>query len=181
MDMEISANRTVRFVYFVAVVLILCSYIFTSVFTSGGEIIMPLDDAYIHFQYAKQTANGQPYIYNPGDAPTSGATSFIYPYLLAIGYAIGFDGLNLGMWALTLGAASLMISMRLIYLLARVLDVPHWLAFLGGLLFALSGPVSWHYMSGMETGLMIAFTLAVLYAFVSQQFNLLIAMTTLCS
>ena len=39
-----------------------------------GEILMPLDDAYIHFQYAKQTANGHPYIYNPGDDPTSGAT-----------------------------------------------------------------------------------------------------------
>ncbi len=49
---------------------------------------MPLDDAYIHFQYARSIATGQPYAYNPGLPPTSGATSFLYPYLLALGYLI---------------------------------------------------------------------------------------------
>ncbi len=75
-----------------------------------GQPIMPLDDAYIHFQYARSIATGQPYAYNPGLPPTSGATSFLYPYILAIGYLIGFTGLNLGWWATGVGAVALAAS-----------------------------------------------------------------------
>ncbi len=76
---------------------------------------MPLDDAYIHFQYARQLADGEPYVYNPGEAPTSGATSFIYPYVLAVGYLLGFKGLNLGLWAMGVGTSTLLLSGWLIY------------------------------------------------------------------
>lgn len=62
----------------------------------GGEMLMPLDDVYIHFQYARQLALGQPYVYNAGEPPTSGATSFLYPYVLAAGYALGFQGRGRG-------------------------------------------------------------------------------------
>ncbi len=76
----------------------------------GGQVVMPLDDAYIHFQYAHQIAVGQPYVYNPGLPPTSGATSFLYPYILALGDLIGFRGLNFGLWAMGIGALALAIS-----------------------------------------------------------------------
>ena len=57
--------------------LIFLAYACASLIAGRGEFVMPLDDVYIHFQYAKQIALGQPYIYNPGLQPTSGATSFI--------------------------------------------------------------------------------------------------------
>lgn len=124
---------------------------------------MPLDDVYIHFQYAKQMAVGQFYIYNPGLPPTSGATSFLYPYVLAAGYLLGFQGLNLGLWAMGVGALALAESMWLVYRLVQVTGGANWLAMGVALAFGVNGTVSWHFMSGMETGLVMLLTLGTLY------------------
>jgi hypothetical protein len=124
---------------------------------------MPLDDVYIHFQYARQIAVGQPYIYNPGQPPSSGATSFLYPYLLAVGYLPGFQGLNLGLWAMIIGVLALIGATWLVYLSAQQFGSPPWMALCIAIIFEISGPVSWHFMSGMETGLVVLFTLALVY------------------
>jgi hypothetical protein len=143
--------------------LIFMAYAGASLATGRGEFILPLDDSYIHFQYARQIANGQPYIYNPGDPPTSGATSFLYPYLLTAGYALGFRGLDLGLWAVGIGALGLAFSTWLVYRLGRVYSVAQPLALLAALAFAVTGSISWHFMNGMETGLIITLTLLTLY------------------
>ncbi len=146
-------------------------YLSASLSAGHGDLVLPLDDTYIHFQYAKQLALGQPYVYNPGQAPTSGATSFLYPYLLAIGYLIGFQGLNLGLWAMLIGAFALLASLWLVYALVRHFGGADWLAVGSALIFGLTGAVEWHFFSGMETGLVICFTLATLYAFAAQRFH----------
>jgi hypothetical protein len=144
---------------------IFLAYAFASLAAGQGGFVMPLDDVYIHFQYAKQMALGQPYIYNPGLPPTSGATSFLYPYMLAIGYLLGFQGLNLGLWAMLLGMVALVVSTWLVYQLAKIWDASEWLSIGTGVIFALCGPVSWHFMSGMETGWVVLFVLWTVYAF----------------
>ncbi|MDX1993501.1 MAG: hypothetical protein SF029_14015 [bacterium] len=145
-------------------------YLGTSTTIAQGDVVLPLDDTYIHFQYARQLALGQPYVYNPGDPPTSGATSFLYPYLLAVGYLIGFQGLHLGLWAVIIGAFTLLAATWTLFLLGREYNVPEWMSLIGSLCFALNGAVNWHMMSGMETGLMMALTLVTLYMVVSVRF-----------
>lgn len=147
-------------------------YASVSINAGDGDVIMPLDDAYIHFQYGRQMALGDPYVYNPGDDPTSGATSFIYPYILATGHILGFHDLNLGYWAMGVGALTLLGSMWLIFHILHWLDASQWLAIAIAVSFGLTGAISWHFMSGMETGLMILLSLATLYGFISQRFNL---------
>lgn len=147
--------------------IVFLAYAGVSLAGGRGQFLMPLDDVYIHFQYARQLATGEPYVYNPGLPPTSGATSFLYPYLLAAGYLLGFQELSLGVWALGLSALALAGSTWLVYRLSRCY-APYWIAVLLAVLFALSGPVSWHFMSGMETGLMIFLVLLTLHAFVSE-------------
>lgn len=137
-------------------------YVSASLAAGGGQLLMPLDDVYIHFQYARQLALGQPYIYNPGQPPTSGATSFLYPFLLAFGHLIGFQGLPLGLWAMALGAFALVVSLWAIYLMARQIAAPLWVCILILAAFALNGATAWHYMSGMETGIMCCCALWVL-------------------
>ncbi len=159
--------------------LVLVIYVSASRAAGRGEILLPLDDVYIHFQYARQLANGQPYVYNPGQPPTSGATSFLYPYVLAIGYTLGFQGLNLGLWAMLIGALALLGSVWLVYWLAREFNGPDWLAVLVSLIFGLTGAVQWHFMSGMETGLMMLFTLATLYAVVTDRLRLFVVAASL--
>ncbi len=139
-------------------------------FAAGhGQMVLPLDDVYIHFQYARQLAAGQPYVYNPGLPPTSGATSFLYPYLLAVGYAAGFQGLNLGLWALALGMLALAGSLGLIFRLAHALGADSRTAATVATAFGVTGAVSWHFMSGMETGLVVLLTLATLDRLIARQ------------
>lgn len=51
-----------------------------------------LDDAYIHFQYARAFAEGHPFRYQAGEPISTGATSFLWPLVLAPFYAVGFRG-----------------------------------------------------------------------------------------
>lgn len=139
-------------------------YALSSLAAGRGVFVMPLDDVYIHFQYARQIAAGQPYVYNPGQPPSSGATSFLYPYILAGGYLLGFQELNLGLWAMMVGALALVSATWLVYRLVRLFGAPDWLAVVMALAFEVSGPVAWHFLSGMETGLVVLFTLGTLYA-----------------
>jgi len=135
----------------------------------ADAVVMPLDDTYIHFQYARQIAEGAPYTYNPTDTPTSGATSFIYPYLLAAGYTLGFEGLRLGLWAMAIGAVLLFISMATFIGIARQLHLPGWMGTGAALLYGLSGAITWHSMSGMETAVMMTATLLTFYALLSKR------------
>ena len=59
---------------------------------TGGEPAVPLDDAFIHFQYARSFARLEPFAYTPGAEPTAGATSLFWPLVLAPFAALGFEG-----------------------------------------------------------------------------------------
>jgi hypothetical protein len=158
------------------VLLIAVLYCWTMVSASGGRPVAPLDDAYIHFQYARQIARGHLWQYNDGDPRSTGATSPLYPFLLAAGYRLGFEGEYLVWFALGLGIASLAASVWLIYRLTgrlsrRSLDpevwVTRWVPLGTAVVFLLTGAIQWTYMSGMESGLFTAFALAALDAFLA--------------
>ena len=138
-----------------ALVVLVNVWLYDSAMTNvtGGVRLLPLDDAYIHAQYAKQLALGKPYAYNDDDPPTSGATSLIYPYLLAVGYALGWQGLALGAWAMAIGALCLFGAQVGLYRLLSALGVPFWGGLALALAYGLMGNVAWHAMSGMETAL----------------------------
>ena len=54
-----------------------------------GHPAATLDDAYIHFQYARAIAEGHPLRFQAGAPPSSGATSMLWPALLAPFWALG--------------------------------------------------------------------------------------------
>lgn len=58
---------------------------------TAGVPAAPLDDAYIHFQFAKAFARGEPLAFSPGAPPVAGATSFLWPLLLAVPFALGLQ------------------------------------------------------------------------------------------
>ncbi len=59
---------------------------------TGGEAAVPLDDAFIHFQYARSFWEGRGFSYTPGAAPAAGATSLLWPLLLTLPYGLGLRG-----------------------------------------------------------------------------------------
>ena len=147
---------------------------------TNGRFVAPLDDAYIHFQYARQMAVGQPWSYNTGESPTTGATSLLYPFLLAIAYRLGFQGEWLVSAALIIGIVCLAFSTILIYRLTEILlrivvgeawKDTHIACFLAALLFLLTGGIQWGFLNGMESGLFTLFVLAGLMAYLQKQFG----------
>jgi hypothetical protein len=54
-----------------------------------GHVGAALDDAYIHFQYARALAEGHPLRFQAGEPITSGATSLLWPAILAPFWKLG--------------------------------------------------------------------------------------------
>ena len=76
---------------------------FAGVLAKVGHAGAPLDDAYIHFQYARAIAEGHPLRFQAGAPVTSGATSMLWPALLAPFWALGAreDGIVWAAWLLS--------------------------------------------------------------------------------
>jgi hypothetical protein len=116
---------------------------------TGSLWPVPLDDVYIYFGHARSWALGHPFAWYPGNGYSSGATSVIYPLLLA------------PLWALGLRGSSLMVGAGL-WAVVFAIDLARSLAAIGrSTLARLFAPalvvavplLSWSWWSGMETAL----------------------------
>ena len=65
---------------------------------AAGGPAAPLDDAFIHLTFARGLAEGRFFQYVPGEGYSSGATSFLWPILLAPFHLLGLRGERL-LWA----------------------------------------------------------------------------------
>jgi hypothetical protein len=129
----------------------------------------PLDDVFIHFDYARAIARGYPFQWSEGNGFSSGNTSLAYPFVLAIGYLLGFRQLSLMHWAAIVAAISMlgffMAAARLTHPLGR------WAKYLLPPAVLSLGALDWSLFSGMENafhlgvwGLGLAATLDVVSA-----------------
>ena len=71
------------------VVAILAWRTLREVFSQVGEPCGTLDDSFIHFQYARSFWEGRGFGFSPGSPPVAGATSLLWPLLLAVPYGLG--------------------------------------------------------------------------------------------
>lgn len=116
----------------------------------AGHPALPLDDSFIHLQYARRLAEGGFFSYVAGEGYTTGATSLLWPIMLAPFHLFGFHELSL-VWAAwfwgTLAHAALAVEvMRLSGRLAGKEVAP------AALLMSLGfGAFAWFAWSGMET------------------------------
>jgi hypothetical protein len=80
--------------------LCLAVYAVRGILAKCGHPAVPLDDAFIHLQYAKRLAQGHFFSFSEGDSYSSGATSLVWPALLAPLYLAGLRDLLLiwGAW-----------------------------------------------------------------------------------
>ncbi|MFN7147194.1 MAG: hypothetical protein ACK4YP_25730, partial [Myxococcota bacterium] len=136
-------------------------YTSVSMRLNGGELSPPLDDAFIHFQYARRMAEGAPFSYQAGDGFSSGATSLIWPAVLAVGWRLGFQDVSLYVWTLLLNTVLLAAAGTFTYRwLGRVAD--ERTALFGTVLLVTTGPLVWAAFSGMEVLLFATAMAAVL-------------------
>jgi hypothetical protein len=134
-----------------------------------GAWSAPLDDVFIHFDYARATARGYPFQWSEGNGFSSGNTSLSYPFVLALGYWMGFRGLSLMHWA---AIVACLATFGFLIAAARLTDgLPSWVKYLLPPAVLSLGALDWSLFSGMENafqlgvwGLTLVATLAVVRA-----------------
>jgi len=133
-----------------------------------GPWSAPLDDVFIHFDFARATARGHPFEWSEGNGFSSGGTSLSYPFVLAIGYALGFVDLHLLVWAAVVAAVSVL---GLLLAARRLFEpLPRWTTYLAPPLLLGTGVLDWSLWSGMETAFFLgtwALTLALWFDLVA--------------
>ncbi len=119
---------------------------------NAWNFIPPLDDAYIHLQYAAQIGQGHFFRYNTGDPISTGASSLLYVLVMGAAYAVGFQGNALLPAAMGFGALCFALTAAFVALIGqRIMD--RRLGAWAGVLVAANGALLWGSVSGMEIGL----------------------------
>ncbi|MGH7397770.1 MAG: hypothetical protein ACRELW_09545, partial [Candidatus Rokuibacteriota bacterium] len=111
-----------------------------------GADAFPLDDSWIHMQFARNLAEGRGFSYNPG-VPVSGSTAPLWT--LALGGAFAVLGSH-PVLAKGLGIAATLGTAWLAGRLALIWAGRPEAALLVSVLVALAGPMVWGALSGME-------------------------------
>ncbi|HEV8547699.1 MAG TPA: hypothetical protein VGQ57_01705, partial [Polyangiaceae bacterium] len=119
-----------------------------------GPWSAPLDDVFIHFDFARSAAQGHPFEWVPGNGYSSGSTSLSYPFLLAVGYGFGMQGLELMHWAAVIACVS--VFALLLGLRRAFSRLPAAASYLLPLALLGTGALSWALFSGMEIAFFMA-------------------------
>ncbi|MDX2054956.1 MAG: hypothetical protein SFV15_21315 [Polyangiaceae bacterium] len=112
-----------------------------------GPWSAPLDDVFIHFDFARSIARGHPFEWSVGNGYSSGDTSLLYPFVLAIGYLLGFHG-NLMYFAALVACVSVfagLLAARQMYL-----SLPRYTSYVAPIVLLSVGALNWSFFSGME-------------------------------
>ncbi|MFO0755051.1 MAG: hypothetical protein U0359_01050 [Byssovorax sp.] len=121
---------------------------------TGGAWSAPLDDVFIHFDYARATARGYPFQWSEGNGFSSGNTSLSYPFVLAFGYWVGFRGMAIMQWAAIVACLSTLAFFLSSARLARGLG--RWGKYLFPPIVLSLGALDWSLFSGMENSFHLA-------------------------
>ncbi|HEV8438540.1 MAG TPA: hypothetical protein VGT40_10635 [Methylomirabilota bacterium] len=114
-----------------------------------GWSSFPLDDSWIHLQFARNLAEGHGFAYNPG-IPVAGSTAPLWTLLLAAVFAV------LGshpLWAKLVGMLATLGTALLAQRLVWRLTAHRGPGLIAGVSTATAGPLVWGALSGMEVSL----------------------------
>jgi hypothetical protein len=130
-----------------------------------GPFGFPLDDAWIHAQFATNLAHGHGLAFNAGE-PSTGSTSPLWTALLALPIALGISAVTA---AKTMGIVLAAIAAILAFDLARLLSGSTAAGCVAGGAVACSARLTWGAVSGMEVPLDVALVVLTLVVFVRDE------------
>ena len=119
-----------------------------------GYFPAPLDDVYIHFDFARSLAHGHPFEWMPGNGYSSGETSPLYAVVLALGWVCGFHDRLIGVFGAIIAVFAVSSFVRSVQRIIR--PCRSLLAWVIALLLLSIGIVDWTLFSGMEVALFAA-------------------------
>jgi arabinofuranosyltransferase len=122
----------------------------------------PLDDSWIHLQFARNLVAGHGFSFNPGVA-SSGSTAPLWTFLLVVPTLLH---VNIMAAAKTLGTALMIVTAIASAQVVALLTESRLGAVVAGLTIALGSRFAWASVSGMEVPLYCALTALALLAYV---------------
>jgi hypothetical protein len=126
-------------------------YLAAEAYVLSFDLGFPLDDSWIHLQFARNLAAGNGLSYNPGEFVT-GSTSPLWTALLSLLFYL--PG-NLIVWTKILGIALHLAAMDAVWRLGRALGLSRGLAAFAAALTLGTSWMVWSALSGMEIPLFI--------------------------
>jgi len=132
---------------------------------TNGQGGVPLDDSWIHFQFARNLARGDGFSFNPRQ-PTAGSTAPLWTLLLAGVYAVGGRFPVAGQ---LLSGACFLAALAATYALGKRLTGGRWAAWLASAVVATNGRMVWAGLSALETCLFATLSLLAIDAYLSDR------------
>ncbi len=151
-------------------------YIYYS-FSVYKEYCFPLDDPWIHLNFARNIAEYGSYSYYKNEMVTAGSTSPLYTLILAAGFLITKNEYLL---SYALGILFFSLASIAIFLLSQNLFSENWLGIIAALIFAFDRWLNFFADSGMETSLYVLLLILVYYFYLKRRavlFGFLLGMT----
>ncbi len=137
--------------------LVVCAgYLMVELGVLSGRLGFPLDDSWIHLQFARNLASGEGLSYNPGVLVT-GSTAPLWTALLSIFYLIPGDPL---VWTKLTGIVLYLLGGWVTYRLAAELDLPKPMRLFASALTLLTSWLVWSALSGLEIPLFVVLSIA---------------------
>jgi 4-amino-4-deoxy-L-arabinose transferase-like glycosyltransferase len=130
-------------------------YLFAEIGRLRGGLGFPLDDSWIHLQFARNLAAGAGLSYNPGEMVT-GSTAPLWTALLAV--LIPLPG-DVVIWTKLLGAVLYLAGIDATWRLSRELGLGEGLSALAAALTLSTSWLVWSALSGMEIPLFVLLSL----------------------
>ncbi len=130
----------------------------------AGALGFPLDDAWIHQQFARNIARDGEMAFNRHE-PSAGSTAPLWTILIAAPIAVGVDPI---VSTKVLGTLLTIVAAVLSWLLAWEIAGSRLAAWIAGLAVALSPRMTWAAVSGMEVPLFVVLCLAALLVFIRE-------------
>ena len=139
-----------------AALLACLGYLAAEAWLLSGDLGFPLDDSWIHLQFAHNLAEGRGLAYNPGELVT-GSTAPLWTALLSLLFLLPGSVI---IWTKLLGVAFHLAGVAATWRLARELDIGRGLASLAAALTLATSWLVWSALSGMEVPLFVALSLS---------------------
>jgi len=159
--------------------LITCGFYLILTGAGNGSPAVAEPDVILYFQYAKNIAAGHFYVFSPGDAPSTGSTSYLYPLLLSFFYRFGVTDDGIITAALILNSLFYLSSVVLMWYIARRFDTR--IAPLVAFLTVLSGHTASAVLRQTDIGLFTFLTLATVTSLLYSRYYLTAVLIALCS
>jgi arabinofuranosyltransferase len=150
------ARSSAAWLWLLLALLPCCAYLGVELYLLDGRPGLPLDDGFIHLQFARNLAAGDGLSYNRGELVT-GSTSPLWTALLSLGFLVDLPPLA---WGKALGVFWHLLTLVATFALGRELGAPRWLAGLAVGLAASTSWLVWSSLSAMEVPLFTALSVA---------------------